>query len=175
MRTTEEKTGLRAWGPERALPNSSRWANACRRQPLSITRRCDRIMLARALESVCRPAHLVAAGGQQPSYYWLSAAPSEPTFPDGVAGLLALAEELHIRHDRLVGMLRLPMRNVCLVIGNADHQTRSSRAPVTGGPHCTGGPVEQILKVRHGYLQRPPRQARFPLRSAADCPTLAGY
>jgi hypothetical protein len=81
---------------------------------------------------------------------WISAAASEATPPDSVAGLLAFSEELYIRHDRLIGMIRPPMRNVCLVIGNTDHQTRSSRAPIAGCPHRAGGPVEQIMQVRHG-------------------------
>src|SRR5215831_17083069 len=106
---------------------------------------------------------------------WLSAAASKATFPDGIARLLAFAEELYIRHDRLVGMFRLPMHDVCLVIGNADHQTRSARAPITGSPHRTGGLVEQVLQVRHGHLPRLLQRARFRMRSAADCPALAGY
>src|SRR5262249_32291719 len=121
------------------------------------------------------PTHIVAAGGQLQSYCWLSAAASKPTLLNGVAGLLAFAEELHIRHDRLVGMVRPPMRNVCLVIRNTDHQTRSARAPITRGPHRTSGPVEQILQIRHGVLPWQPRRARFPLRSAADCPALSEY
>ena len=111
---------------------------------------------------------------QLQSCYRRSAAASKSTFPNGVAGLLAFAEELHIRHDWLVGMVRLPMRNVCLVIGNTNHQTRSARAPITCGPHRTGGLVEQSLQIRHGDLPRLLR-ARFPLRSAADCPALFGY
>ena len=107
--------------------------------------------------------------------YWLSAAASKSTFPNGVARLLAFAKELHIRHDWLVGMVCPPMRNVCFVIGNTNHQTRSSRAPITCGPHRTGGLVEQNLQIRHGDLPRLLRRARFPLRSAADCPALFGY
>ena len=72
-------------------------------------------------------SHLIRFGpeahrrdNQLPSY-WLSAAASKSTFPNGVARLLAFAEELHIRHDWLVGMVRPPMRNVCFVIGNTNH------------------------------------------------------
>jgi hypothetical protein len=49
--------------------------------------------------------------------------------------LLTFAEELHIRHDRLIGMIRAPMRDICLVVRNPDHQTRSTRAPITGCSH----------------------------------------
>jgi hypothetical protein len=31
------------------------------------------------------------------------------------------------------------------------------------------------LQIRHGDLPRLLRRARFPLRSAADCPALFGY
>src|ERR1700722_10447217 len=96
-----------------------------------------------------------------------SAAGSEAAFPDCIARVLAFTEEFHIRHDRLVGMLRAPVRNVCLVIGNADHQTRSARASITGSPRRTGGPVEQILQIRHGHLLQLLRRTRFPLQSAA--------
>lgn len=117
----------------------------------------------------------LAACSQLQSQDWLSAAASKATFPDGIARLLAFAEELHIRHDWLVRMLRLPMRDVCLVIGNADHQTRSARAPITGGPDRAGGLLEQVVQVRHGHLPRLLQRAQSPMRSAADCPALAGY
>src|SRR5262249_61185201 len=61
----------------------------------------------------------------------LAAAP-EPTFPDGITRLLALPEELHIRHDRLLRMVGSPMRDVRVVVGNADHQARRSCGPVDG-------------------------------------------
>src|SRR6516162_4705619 len=81
-----------------------------------------------------------------------SAAGSEAAFPDCIARVLAFAEEFHIRHDRLVGMVGLPMRNVCVVIGNADHQTCGARSPVAGGARRAGGPVEKILQLTHVHL-----------------------
>src|ERR1700719_2486506 len=68
-----------------------------------------------------------------------SAAASEPTASDGVAGVLALAEELLVAHDRLVRMQRPPMLHVGLIVGNPDHQT--------GGPDR---PFLQGQDVRHG-------------------------
>src|SRR5262245_47152175 len=106
--------------------------------------------------------------------YWPSAAASKSTSPNGVAGLLAFAEKLDIRHDRLIGMIRPPMRNVCFVIGDTDHQTRSACAPITGGLHRSRGTVKQFLQIRHGDLPPLLRRARFPLRSAADCPAPSG-
>src|SRR5262249_42399055 len=103
-----------------------------------------------------------------------SAAPSKPTFSNGVAGSLAFAEEFHIRHDRLAGMVRSPMCNVCFIVRNADHQPRCARAPIAGCPHCAGGLVEQILQVRHGYLLRLLPRDRLPLPSVPDCPALSG-
>jgi hypothetical protein len=102
-----------------------------------------------ALPPKANISHLIRYGqsrrdNQLPSY-WFSAAASKSTFPNGVARLLAFAEELHIRHDRLVGMVRLPMRNVCLVIRNPYHQARGASAPTTGGSHRAGGTVEQFL------------------------------
>jgi hypothetical protein len=88
--------------------------------------------------------------------------------------LLTFAEELHIRHDRLIGMIRAPMRDICLVVRNPDHQTRSTRAPITGCSHRADGTVEQFLQVRHGGLPSLSQRARFPLRSGADCPTPCG-
>ena len=60
------------------------------------------------------------------------AAAAEPTLADGITRLLAFAEKLHIRHDRLVWMVGAPMRDVGFVIGNADHQARRSCGPVDG-------------------------------------------
>src|SRR6516162_10570581 len=72
----------------------------------------------------------------------LATAP-EPTFPDGITRLLALPEELHIRHDRLVRMVGSPMRDVGVVVGNADHQARRSSGPINGRARCPRGAIEQ--------------------------------
>src|SRR5258708_18633404 len=61
----------------------------------------------------------------------LAAAP-EPTLAHRITGLLAFEGKLHIGHDRLVGMVGPPMRDLRFVIGNADHQTRRSRGPIYG-------------------------------------------
>jgi hypothetical protein len=76
-----------------------------------------------------------------------SATAPEAAFPDRIARFLTFAEELHIRHDRLVGMFRLPVGNVCFVVGNADHEARGARAPIAGGACRAGRAVEQILTI----------------------------
>src|SRR6476660_951715 len=91
----------------------------------------------------------------------LSAATPESTLADGITRLLALPEELHIRHDRLVRMVGSPMRDVGVVVGNADHQARRSSGPIDGRTRRPRGAIEQVLQVTHGHLPRPRRQARF--------------
>src|SRR5215470_19607310 len=75
------------------------------------------------------------------------AAGPEATFPDGITRLLALPEELHIRHDRLLGMVGSPMRDVSVVVGNADHQARRSSGPIDGRARRPRGAIEQVLQV----------------------------
>jgi len=170
MSALGQKQTLQQLGGMSALPPEADMCSATRY--VRFVPRADIAPLIRSPYSLCaRSAR--RRDNQLPSYRCLAAA-SKSTFPNGVARLLAFAKELHIRHDWLVGVVRLPMRNVCFVIGNTNHQTRSARAPITCGPHRTGGLVEQSLQIRHGDLPRLLRQARFPLRSAADCPALFG-
>jgi hypothetical protein len=75
-----------------------------------------------------------------------SAAAAEPTFPDGVAGILTIAEELLISHDGLIRMKCPPVLEVDLVIGNPDHQ-----------PSSLDRPCAERTKVRH---VRPSRRRR---------------
>src|SRR6516164_3223739 len=93
----------------------------------------------------------------------LAAAP-KATLADGITRLLALAEELHVGHNRLVRVVGPPVRNVRVVIGNADHQARRSCGPIDGRARRSRRAIEQVLQVRHGHLPRPRRQARFPPR-----------
>jgi hypothetical protein len=51
----------------------------------------------------------------------ISAATPEPALAYTVAGLLAFPEELDIAHDRLLGVVGASMRDICFVIGNANH------------------------------------------------------
>src|SRR5262245_39777356 len=100
---------------------------------------------------------------------------AEPTLADSITRLLAFAEKLHIRHDRLVWMVGSPMRDVGFVIGNADHQARRSCSPIDGGARRSRGAIEQVLQVRHDDLPRLRRQARFPLRLPAGWPAPSRY
>src|SRR5262249_31641291 len=100
----------------------------------------------------------------------LLAAASEPALADGIAGLLAFAKELHVAHDRLAGMLGPPVRDVGLVVGDADHQRRRRRGPLGGGARRLPRAIEQVLQVR---LAPPPhlhRRTRPRSRSPADWP-----
>jgi len=54
--------------------------------------------------------------GLNPVRWRLAAAP-EPTFADGITGLLALAEKLHIGHDRLVRMVGVLLMNIPVLHG----------------------------------------------------------
>src|SRR5262249_33167992 len=63
---------------------------------------------------------------------WVLAAAGDPPLAEGITRLLAFAKNLHVGHDRLVGMVSSPMRDVVFVIGNADHQARRSCGPVDG-------------------------------------------
>src|SRR5262245_25727419 len=90
------------------------------------------------------------------------AAAAEPPLADGITRQLALPEELHIGHDRLIRMVGSPMRYIRVVVGNADHQVGRSPGPIDGRARRSRGAIEQILKVRHGHLPRPRRQVRFP-------------
>src|SRR5262249_37403915 len=83
---------------------------------------------------------------------------AEPTLADSITRLLALPEELHIGHDRLVRMIGSPMRHVGVVVGNADHQARRSSGPIDGRARGPRGAIEQVLQVTHGYLPRPRRR-----------------
>ncbi len=101
---------------------------------------------------------------------WRLAAAPEPTFADRITSFLPLAEEFHIGHDRLVRMVRPPVRYICFVVRDADHQTRRSRGPIHG---CTRSPrraIEQLVQVRHGDLPRLRRRPRSLLPSAANWP-----
>ena len=82
---------------------------------------------------------------------WSLAAAPEPTFAHRIAGLLAFAEELHICHDPLVRMVGPPMRNICFVIGNADHQTRRSCRPIDSGARRPRGAIEWNLNKVLGF------------------------
>src|SRR5262245_5542004 len=95
---------------------------------------------------------------------------AEPTLANSITCLLAFAEKLHIRHERLVWMVGSPMRDVGFVIGNADHQVRCSCSPVDGRARRSRGAIEQVLQVKHGRPPRPRRQARFPPRLPAGWP-----
>src|SRR5262249_34824783 len=81
-----------------------------------------------------RNAHHHDALGVRASY--LAAAP-EPTFVDGIPRPLAFAEELDVSHDWLVRMVRLAMRDIRVVVRNADHQARRSCGPIGGGGRCS--------------------------------------
>src|SRR5262249_22896899 len=61
-----------------------------------------------------------------------STAAAARTFAAARTRLLALAEDLNIRHERLVGMVGARSRDVVFVIGNPDHQARRSCGPVDG-------------------------------------------
>src|SRR5271166_6141418 len=72
-----------------------------------------------------------------------SAAAPEPALAYGIARLLAFAKELGIGHDRLLRMVRSPMRDICLVVGNTDHQPRRSGGPVERSARRPRGAVEE--------------------------------
>src|SRR5262245_4292923 len=80
--------------------------------------------------------------GKVVSRYCSSTAASKPTFPNLVSGLLAFAKEFYIRHNRLVGMVRPTMYDVCLVIGNTDHQACSACTPITACAYRLRGLVK---------------------------------
>src|SRR5437764_15360155 len=98
-----------------------------------------------------------------------SAAAPEPALAYGVTRLLAFAEELHIGHDRLLRMVGSPMRDICLVVGNTDHQPRGSRRPVERSACGARRAVEEVLQIRHGCLLRLRPPVRSQLLSPADC------
>src|SRR5262249_51343751 len=130
---------------------------ACRERP----RRCrarEKVMKSRRLmlDIELPPALAPASSG------FVLAAAAEPPLADGITRLLALPEELHIGHDRLIRMVGSPMRYICVVVGNADHQVGGARAQIGVRPRRSRGAIKQILKVRHGHLPRPRRQVRFP-------------
>src|SRR5262245_43010220 len=102
------------------------------------------------------PAFAPASSG------FVLAAAAEPPLADGITRLLALPEELHIGHDRLIRMVGSPMRYIRVVVGNADHQVGRSPGPIDGRARRSRGAIKQIVKVRHGHLPRPRRQVRFP-------------
>ena len=103
------------------------------------------------------------------------AAAAEPSLTYSIAGFLPLADELDIGHDGLIRMVGPPMRDICFIIGNADHQTRGARCPKDSSSCCLCGAVEQVLQVTHCDRQSPYRQIRFPLRSPAGWPKLCEY
>jgi hypothetical protein len=72
----------------------------------------------------------------------LSAATPESTLADGITGVLSFAKKLHVGHDRLPWVVGTPMRDICFVIRNADHQTRRSRGPIDCGARHPGGAIE---------------------------------
>jgi hypothetical protein len=82
----------------------------------------------------------------------ISAATPEPALVHTVAGLLAFPEELDIAHDRLLGVVGPPMRDICFVIGNANHQARRSRGPIGRGAGRPRRAIKQVLEVRHDRL-----------------------
>src|SRR5262249_60076564 len=112
-------------------------------------------------ESIGRDVRSTSPDGTRLAASCLAAAP-EATFPDGITRLLALTEELHIRHDRLLRMVGSPMRDVGVVVGNADHQARRSSGPIDGRARRPPGAIEQVLQGRHRHLPRPSRPARVP-------------
>src|ERR1019366_2163503 len=59
-----------------------------------------------------------------------SAAAAEAALADGVAGVLALHEELLVGHHRLIRMGRPAVLDVGLIIGDADHQTGRAHRPL---------------------------------------------
>jgi len=59
----------------------------------------------------------------------LSAAAPEPALLHRVSCLLALAEELHVAHDRLTRMMALTMGYVVVVVGDPDHEACRAHGP----------------------------------------------
>jgi hypothetical protein len=90
-----------------------------------------------ALSWLVRSYRRVHQNGGMPS-----AATPESTLADGITGVLSFAKKLHVGHDRLPWVVGTPMRDICFVIRNADHQTRRSRGPIDCGARHPGGAIE---------------------------------
>src|ERR1035437_4636257 len=59
----------------------------------------------------------------QPCTPWQSAATSEPSLADGVTRFLTFDEEFFVSHDGLAGVVGLPVLDVSVIVGNADHRS----------------------------------------------------
>src|ERR1043166_9540006 len=62
-----------------------------------------------------------------PPYKQTSTTRSESPVAHAVARLLALHEELLVAHDRQARVVGLPVRDVSLVVGDADHEAGRAR------------------------------------------------
>ena len=58
-----------------------------------------------------------------------SAATSKSPFADGVTRFLTFNEEFIVGHEDLPGMIGLPVLDVGVVVGDADHETRRAHRP----------------------------------------------
>ena len=71
-----------------------------------------------------RRGHHLLPGRPDRVYTRVLAAPGI-AFATAEAGFLALAKKRRVGHDRLAGMIDRHLRDVVVVIGNPDHQTRA--------------------------------------------------
>src|ERR1035437_136750 len=96
---------------------------------------------------------------------WQSAATSEPSLADGVTRFLTFDEEFFVSHDGLAGVVGLPVLDVSVIVGNADHETGRAHRPFLVA-------YENRHDVRHCCL--PPWRRQTPPRSQLPwaCPTL---
>src|SRR6476620_4258506 len=88
-----------------------------------------------------------------------SAAAAEAALADGVAGILAFAEERLVAHDLLAGMHGLPVGDIGLVVWHAHHQA------------CRlGDAFADQLELSHRPLPSPRCRFRSPCCAAPSAP-----
>ena len=71
-------------------------------------------------------------------------APADFATVGAVAACLAFAKEIFVAHDRFAGMAVLAMRDICVVIGNADHQPRGAQDATGDGYKVMGFALEHF-------------------------------